>query len=88
VSLCKFSEAVVTNKLQAGYTHFDDYRKPFFFTSSVINITKEVLLILLQDMSLSLLIISWIKVIQITDNLNIVKGNHTIQQVFIRKIHV
>ena len=73
----KFSESV-SNKLQVGYTHFDDYRKPFSVPAPVINI---------QDGSGANYIIAGNepfsvnntldqKVIQITDNLTYTLGKH------------
>jgi outer membrane receptor protein involved in Fe transport len=73
----KFSETV-SNKLQAGYTHFDDFRNPFSTPAPVINI---------QDGAGSNYIIAGHepfsihntldqKVIQITDNLSYTTGNH------------
>jgi outer membrane receptor protein involved in Fe transport len=73
----KFSETV-SNKLQAGYTHFNDYRNPFSTPAPVITI---------QDGSGSNYIIAGHepfsmnntldqKVIQITDNLNYTTGDH------------
>ncbi|TDW52020.1 carboxypeptidase family protein [Flavobacterium sp. 270] len=74
----KFSETV-SNKLQAGYTHFNDYRNPFSKPAPVINI---------QDGSGANYIIAGHepfsinntldqKVIQITDNLNYTVGKHS-----------
>ncbi|MBP4137924.1 TonB-dependent receptor [Flavobacterium geliluteum] len=73
----KFSESV-SNKLQAGYTHFDDYRVPFSVPAPVINI---------QDGSGANYIIAGHepfsinntldqKVFQITDNLTYTLGKH------------
>lgn len=73
----KFSE-VVTNKLQAGYTHFNDFRRPFSAPAPVISITKDGSPYIIaghEPFSISNKLDQ--KVIQITDNLNIVKGNHT-----------
>ncbi len=69
----------VTNKLQVGYTHFDDFRNPLSSPAPVITI---------QDGNNSNYIIAGHepfsvhnrldqKVFQITNNLNIFKGNHT-----------
>ena len=69
----------MTNKLQVGYTHFDDFRNPLSGPAPVITI---------QDGAGSNYIIAGHepfsinneldqKVIQLTNNLNIVKGNHT-----------
>jgi hypothetical protein len=68
-----------TNKLQVGYTHFDDYRTPFSTPAPIITI---------QDGAGSNYIIAGHepfsinnqldqKVFQITDNLSFFKGNHT-----------
>jgi hypothetical protein len=73
----KFSESV-SNKLQAGYTHFNDFRVPFSTPAPVINI---------EDGSGSNYIIAGHepfsihntldqKVFQITDNLSYVVGSH------------
>ncbi|MWB95046.1 TonB-dependent receptor [Flavobacterium sp. GA093] len=73
----KFSESV-SNKLQAGYTHFDDYRIPFSTPAPVINI---------QDGSGTNYIIAGHepfsinntldqKVFQFTDNLTYTVGKH------------
>ena len=73
----KFSETV-SNKLQAGYTHFNDFRNPFSTPAPVITI---------QDGAGSNYIIAGHepfsihntldqKVIQITDNLSYTSGNH------------
>ena len=73
----KFSETV-TNKLQAGYTHFNDFRKPFSAPAPVITITKDGSPYIIaghEPFSINNKLDQ--KVIQITDNLNIVKGNHT-----------
>ncbi|UOB17184.1 TonB-dependent receptor [Abyssalbus ytuae] len=69
----------VVNKLQIGYTHFDDFRKPFSTPAPVITI---------QDGNDSNYIIAGHepfsinnkldqKVFQITNNMNIFRGNHT-----------
>lgn len=73
----KFSE-VITNKLQAGYTHFNDFRKPFSAPAPVISITKDGSPYIIaghEPFSINNKLDQ--KVIQITDNLNIVRGNHT-----------
>lgn len=73
----KFSE-IVTNKLQAGYTHFNDFRRPFSAPAPVISITKDGSPYIIaghEPFSINNKLDQ--KVIQITDNLNIVKGNHT-----------
>ncbi|MFH4968034.1 carboxypeptidase regulatory-like domain-containing protein [Gaetbulibacter sp. M240] len=69
----------MTNKLQVGYTHFDDFRNPLSGPAPIITI---------QDGAGSNYIIAGHepfsinneldqKVFQLTNNLNIVKGNHT-----------
>ncbi|MGM5470974.1 TonB-dependent receptor [Flavobacteriaceae bacterium LMO-SS05] len=69
----------VSNKLQVGYTHFDDFRNPLSGPAPIITI---------QDGAGSNYIIAGHepfsinneldqKVFQLTDNLNIIKGNHT-----------
>ncbi|MEM8762797.1 MAG: carboxypeptidase regulatory-like domain-containing protein [Bacteroidota bacterium] len=69
-----------TNKLQMGYTHFDDFRNPFS--------TPAPSIVILDDTGSSNYIIAGHepfsinnrldqKVFQITDNLNIFKGDHT-----------
>lgn len=70
----------VTNKLQLGYTHFDDFRNPFS--------TPAPSIVILDDTGSSNYIIAGHepfsifnrldqKVFQITNNLNFFKGNHT-----------
>lgn len=74
----KFSETV-SNKLQVGYTHFNDFRNPFSKPAPVINI---------QDGAGSNYIIAGTepfsthntldqKVFQVTNNLNYTVGSHT-----------
>ncbi|NRT15458.1 hypothetical protein HNP99_001815 [Flavobacterium sp. 28A] len=73
----KFSETV-SNKIQAGYTHFNDFRDPFSSPAPVINITKDGSPYIIaghEPFSINNKLDQ--KVIQFTDNLNIVKGNHT-----------
>lgn len=67
----------VTNKLQAGYTHFDDYRDPFSSPAPVINITKDGSPYIIaghEPFSINNKLDQ--KVFQITDNLNISTGDH------------
>lgn len=74
----KFSETM-TNQLQAGYTHFDDFRNPFSAPAPVINITKDGSPYIIaghEPFSIHNKLDQ--KVIQITDNFNIVKGDHTL----------
>jgi hypothetical protein len=50
----KVSETV-SNKLQVGYTHFNDFRNPFSTPAPIINIKMvKVLIILSQVMNLSI----------------------------------
>jgi len=73
----KFTETI-SNKLQAGYTHFNDFRNPFSAPAPVISITKDGSPYIIaghEPFSINNRLDQ--KVIQITDNLNIVKGNHT-----------
>ncbi|MFV5684300.1 TonB-dependent receptor [Flavobacterium sp. GB2R13] len=73
----KFSE-IVTNKLQAGYTHFNDFRRPFSAPAPVISITKDGSPYIIaghEPFSINNKLDQ--KVIQITDNLNVIRGNHT-----------
>ena len=73
----KFTETI-SNKLQAGYTHFNDFRNPFSAPAPVLSITKDGSPYIIaghEPFSINNRLDQ--KVIQITDNLNIVKGNHT-----------
>jgi Carboxypeptidase regulatory-like domain len=73
----KFTQTI-SNKLQAGYTHFNDFRNPFSAPAPVISITKDGSPYIIaghEPFSINNRLDQ--KVIQITDNLNIVKGNHT-----------
>lgn len=72
----KFSETV-TNKFQAGYTHFNDFRNPFSSPAPVISITKDGSPYIIaghEPFSINNKLDQ--KVFQITNNLNIVKGDH------------
>ncbi|MBW4361452.1 TonB-dependent receptor [Flavobacterium taihuense] len=72
----KFSETV-SNKLQAGYTHFNDFRNPFSAPAPVITITKDGSpYIIAGHEPFSIHNTLEQNVYQITDNLNIVKGDH------------
>jgi len=67
----------VTNKLQVGYTRFDDSRNPFSAPAPVINITKDgspYIIVGHEPFSINNKLDQ--KVFQITNNLNISKGNH------------
>jgi hypothetical protein len=73
----KFSESV-SNKLQAGYTHFDDYRVPFSTPAPVINIQdgagSNYIIAGHEPFSINNTLDQ--KVIQITDNLTYTTGKH------------
>lgn len=73
-----FSEKV-TNKFQAGYTHFDDYRKPFSTPAPVISILKDGSPYIIaghEPFSLNNKLDQ--KVFQVTNNLNYFLGDHTL----------
>ena len=68
----------VTNKLQIGYTHFDDYRNPLSTPAPSINITKggtNYIIAGHEPFSIHNRLDQ--KVFQLTNNMNIFKGNHT-----------
>ncbi|MGB5499226.1 MAG: TonB-dependent receptor, partial [Maribacter sp.] len=68
----------VTNKLQIGYTHFDDYRNPLSTPAPSINITKggtNYIIAGHEPFSVHNRLDQ--KVFQLTNNMNIFKGNHT-----------
>jgi len=74
----KFSEAV-SNKLQAGYTHFNDFRNPFSAPAPVITITKggsPYIIAGHEPFSINNKLDQ--KVFQVTNNLNYVVGKHNI----------
>ncbi|WP_405296226.1 carboxypeptidase regulatory-like domain-containing protein [Algibacter sp. Ld11] len=67
-----------TNKLQVGYTHFDDFRTPFSTPSPVINIYKDGSPYIIaghEPFSINNKLDQ--KVFQFTDNLNFFQGDHT-----------
>ncbi|MFV9551460.1 TonB-dependent receptor [Algibacter sp. PT7-4] len=67
-----------TNKLQVGYTHFNDYRNPFSTPAPSINITKDGSNYIIaghEPFSVNNRLDQ--KVFQLTDNLNFFKGDHT-----------
>ncbi|AXT60015.1 TonB-dependent receptor [Aquimarina sp. AD10] len=69
----------ISNKFQAGYTSFDDSRDPFSTPAPPINIQQEgVRYIVAGHEPFSINNNLKQKVYQITNNLNIVTGNHTI----------
>lgn len=70
----------MTNKLQMGYTHFDDFRNPFSSPAPSIQIldasgTSSYIIAGHEPFSINNRLDQ--KVFQVTDNLNIFKGNHT-----------
>ena len=73
----KFSESV-SNKLQAGYSHFNDYRVPFSVPAPVINIQdgagSNYIIAGHEPFSINNTLDQ--KVIQITNNLNYNVGKH------------
>lgn len=74
----KFSESV-SNKLQAGYTHFDDFRNPFSSPAPVINILKDGSPYIIaghEPFSIHNKLDQ--KVFQVTDNLNYIVGKHNL----------
>ncbi len=67
-----------SNKLQIGYTHFNDFRNPFSTPAPSINITKggsNYIIAGHEPFSIHNRLDQ--KVIQFTDNLNFYKGDHT-----------
>ncbi|MEH6536606.1 MAG: carboxypeptidase regulatory-like domain-containing protein [Psychroserpens sp.] len=67
-----------TNKLQIGYTHFDDFRNPFSTPGPSINITKDGSNYIIaghEPFSVHNKLDQ--KVLQFSNNLNVYKGNHT-----------
>jgi hypothetical protein len=68
-----------SNKLQIGYTHFDDFRKPFSSPAPTITITKDGSNYIIaghEPFSIHNKLDQ--KVFQFSDNLTFVKGNHTV----------
>ncbi|MEB8329399.1 TonB-dependent receptor [Flavobacteriaceae bacterium KMM 6897] len=68
----------VSNKLQFGYTHFDDFRNPLSTPAPSINITKggtNYIIAGHEPFSVHNRLDQ--KVFQLTNNMNIFKGNHT-----------
>ena len=67
-----------SNKLQIGYTHFDDFRNPFSTPAPSINITKDgspYIIVGHEPFSVHNRLDQ--KVFQLTNNLNFYKGDHT-----------
>ncbi len=70
--------STTTNKLQVGFTHFDDFRNPFSTPAPVINITKDGSPYIIaghEPFSINNKLDQ--KVFQVTNNMNFFKGNHT-----------
>ena len=74
----KFSETV-SNKLQAGFTHFNDFRNPFSSPAPVITIQdgagSNYIIAGHEPFSINNTLDQ--KVFQFTDNLSYITGNHT-----------
>ncbi len=67
-----------SNKMQVGYTHFDDFRNPFSRPAPSVNITKDgspYIIVGHEPFSVHNKLDQ--KVFQFTDNLNFYKGDHT-----------
>ena len=74
-----FSEGKTTNKLQVGYTHFDDYRDSFSAPAPVININKDGQRYIIaghEPFSINNRLDQ--KVLQITNNLTHYAGDHAV----------
>lgn len=72
-----FNEST-TNKLQIGYTHFDDFRTPLSVPAPVINIQENSSNYIVaghEPFSINNKLDQ--KVLQITNNMNFFKGDHT-----------
>ena len=68
----------VSNKLQIGYTHFDDFRDPLSTPAPTLTITNNgANYIIAGHEPFSINNVLDQKVFQFTNNLNFVKGNHT-----------
>ena len=68
-----------SNKLQIGYTHFDDFRNPFSSPAPTITITKDGSNYIIaghEPFSIHNRLDQ--KVFQFSDNLSFVKGDHTV----------
>ena len=73
-----FNNGTATNKLQIGYTFFDDFRNPFSTPAPAINIQQDgVRAIVAGHEPFSINNRLEQRVFQITDNLNFFTGNHT-----------
>tara|TARA_R110000744_G_scaffold9517_6_gene30366 strand:- start:1459 stop:4632 length:3174 start_codon:yes stop_codon:yes gene_type:complete len=78
VELNSSLSATASNKLQVGYTHFNDYRNPFSTPAPSINISKDGSNYIIaghEPFSANNRLDQ--KVLQITNNLNFYKGDHT-----------
>ncbi|WP_299367670.1 TonB-dependent receptor [Winogradskyella sp.] len=68
----------ISNKLQVGYTHFDDFRDPLSTPAPTITITSEGSNYIIaghEPFSINNTLDQ--KVFQFTNNLNVVRGDHT-----------
>ncbi|WP_435622679.1 TonB-dependent receptor [Flagellimonas sp.] len=73
-----FNNGTATNKLQIGYSFFDDFRNPFSTPAPAINIQQDgVRAIVAGHEPFSINNRLEQRVFQITDNLNFFTGNHT-----------
>lgn len=73
-----FNNGTATNKLQIGYSFFDDFRNPFSTPAPAINIQQDgVRAIVAGHEPFSINNRLEQRVFQITDNLNFFSGNHT-----------
>ena len=73
-----FNNSTATNKLQIGYTKFDDSRDPFSTPAPAINIQQDgVRAIVAGHEPFSINNVLEQQVLQITDNLNFFSGDHT-----------
>jgi len=74
-----FSDGSTTNKLQVGYTHFDDFRDAFSAPAPVINIRKNNQRYIIaghEPFSINNRLDQ--KVLQLTDNMTHYVGNHAV----------
>lgn len=73
-----FNNGTVTNKLQVGYSFFDDFRNPFSSPAPAINIQQDgVRAIVAGHEPFSINNRLEQRVFQITDNMNFFSGDHT-----------
>ncbi len=74
-----FADGKIANKLQAGYTVFNDYREPFSTPAPVINIFKDGQPYIVaghEPFSIHNVLDQYVT--QVTDNVTLYKDNHTI----------